>query len=331
MMHVFNFEDSLRGLLERNKIRRMRQEAVILWQYTILESCYCSHEPLESYINTISCQITSPAQQQRLQFNFTIEESSYFNILTKSMREAFQEVPVGDDVIKDFVVFSHGGPMAQHSFALGAAVFLQRISNFVKKLYIFKSLDSRQQSQLLQANMIHALMIMFSKLECAKTVEEQFEFFVTAQEMEQLREQSKDGVQLRKASMKHHTPMMACRYKGDTVGDFSVAAQNLNHSINLIGNFELTVIMVILNNFSTIDLSRQSHSLLSNLQLLIERKLSSNITMRQGHSFYWTDFFQSNINNNIQKMYPCCARMLPPQATSFLTMKGAHELKKSTQ
>ena len=171
------------------------------------------------------------------------------------------------------------------------------------------SLNGKQQARVLQANMYHTLMIMFSKLECTATGEEQMEIVATTRELDLFKAHFKGKVDLQKISLAYHPCDLTGLQRGNVTIGYLTAARSLGHAMISIAKFELTVIICILIEFSSLDLPPHARSLLLNLQLLVERKLCSSIRMNHGQSFYWTGLLQSNMRQNIRKMLPLCTQV----------------------
>ena len=109
-------------------------------------------------------------------FRYSQEEDDWLNKQLDLYRHTVRQVSVGDDFMKEIVMFSLGVPLSKQfsKYGLGAAV--ERMRRALTMHEEFNVLSDKIQRTIWQANVPFALALYCAKMESASTCEEQIEY-----------------------------------------------------------------------------------------------------------------------------------------------------------
>ena len=107
---------------------------------------------------------------------YSIEEEKWIQLQLEKFDFAFKKIPLGDELIKEVLMYSLGVPLSKSFMANNMAVYLERYLMVMKIHPEFNNLSPSRQQKLWKANSILSLGVLVSKMEACQTGCEQLAF-----------------------------------------------------------------------------------------------------------------------------------------------------------
>ncbi len=111
-----------------------------------------------------------------LSSKYSIDEELWFQNQLDQIQRCFDSVSLGEDLMKEFAMYSLGVPMSKHFMPASVAVFLERFNRVMRIHPEFYKLSDEKQRQLCQQNVLNGVAMMMSKLETCTSGEEQLAY-----------------------------------------------------------------------------------------------------------------------------------------------------------
>ena len=108
--------------------------------------------------------------------SYSVEEENWINRQLQKFDTAWQKIHLGEDHIKEFIMYSFDVPLSKGFMANAFGIFIERFRMVLKIHPEFNSLNQCQQHKLWKANSLMAIGVIVAKLEACKTGNEQFAF-----------------------------------------------------------------------------------------------------------------------------------------------------------
>ena len=106
--------------------------------------------------------------------SYSVEEENWINRQLQKFDTAWQKIHLGEDHIKEFIMYSFDVPLSKGFMANAFGIFIERYRMVMKIHPEFNSLNQCQQHKLWKANSLMAIGVIVAKLEACKTGNEQF-------------------------------------------------------------------------------------------------------------------------------------------------------------
>ncbi len=99
---------------------------------------------------------------------FTPEENNWIQFQIDSMRSSFNEVSLGEDLVREFAMFSLGVPVSKSFFFDAVAAFSERLFRAMKTFKEFNDLSDVEQTKICQRNFMGgvALKVAYNEAVC---------------------------------------------------------------------------------------------------------------------------------------------------------------------
>ena len=105
-----------------------------------------------------------------------MEEDVWLNCQLIKYKDTMKSINMGEDLIKEFIMYSLGVPLSKRFMAASMQCFNERFRLVMKMHPEFTDLPCRLQEKLWQNNIMYCVALNIVKLESASTAEEQLDF-----------------------------------------------------------------------------------------------------------------------------------------------------------
>ncbi len=124
----------------------------------------------------ISCDLyQSSISTQEIAMPFTIEERLYLQRQLARYEEALKAVPCGEEICRQFLMFTYGAPPSPRFTSLSNKVFMERAKRVLQLHQEFASLSAQEQAYVWHANGSKAAMMAMLALEACQSGSQQLE------------------------------------------------------------------------------------------------------------------------------------------------------------
>ena len=118
----------------------------------------------------------SPTQGVDISPKYSAEEENWVQGQLKKFDDCWKRVHLGEEILKDFIMFNYDVPVAKSFASKTLAVNQERYRLIMKMHTEFTSLDADSQTNLIARNMFLGTAWSLIKLESCKTGQEQWDF-----------------------------------------------------------------------------------------------------------------------------------------------------------
>ncbi|TRY67251.1 hypothetical protein TCAL_02930 [Tigriopus californicus] len=221
----------------------------ILEKMAVLFESNIRWEESECYFQEISNVITMP---------YTQEEECWLIRQFEKFDRAFHDVSFGEDILKEFVMFSYDVPLSKAFVPKLVSVFTERFRRIMKVHEEFNALNDHDQGQLLSNNVMDAVSLCIAKVENFETGNQQLKFALGKLD-DGIFQQQYFGVmdvsQLKRMTLIRINDMTAMMGNSDLIKEFQGISSHLSSLVQSVDIFKL---LIFITMFSTNDQVRSS-------------------------------------------------------------------------
>jgi hypothetical protein len=220
---------------------------------------------------------------------YTREEEGWLNEQLQLMDEAYRSLPMGEDFIEEFMMFSLDVPLSKHYLQTATAMGLERIRRISKTQEEFLDLPSKVHSGLLIKNSLKALSLVICKAENCADGAEQLKMSFSSSDEKHWKEKYETvfgGKKLKKMSFMETSDdlqlLLSDKEKKEICAIFSNVS-NLTKDPVIYG---LLILLILTKPEESLS-GRQQHlaKLNSKYKILMERRLTSSLTYNFSRSY----------------------------------------------
>ena len=130
---------------------------------------------MKSIDSSISGEL-SPTTSQVLSLKYSLDEENWVHNKLHIFDECWKKVPIGEDLVSEFVMFSYDVPLSKSYAPKHLANFNERYRLMMKMHSEFTDLNGNQQEKLWKRNILYGTAMTIVKLESCKNGDEQWNF-----------------------------------------------------------------------------------------------------------------------------------------------------------
>jgi hypothetical protein len=167
------------------QMARFFAQSINNWPYAEVEDTSIMHSPRRSNSRKSpnnhgnsqnSSPEVSPTQGVDITPKYSAEEENWVQGQLKKFDDCWKRVHLGEEILKDFIMFNYDVPVAKSFASKTLAVNQERYRLIMKMHTEFTSLDADSQTNLIARNMFLGTAWSLIKLESCKTGQEQWDF-----------------------------------------------------------------------------------------------------------------------------------------------------------
>ena len=228
---------------------------------------------------------------------FTTEEGLKFQQILTQVWTNIEDVPIGSQLVAEFMKFSCGEPVSRTFMTVSFAAFGERFRKCLQGFDFFDSLTDEQQAYICSKNAINGVALLFAKLEASKDGKEQLKY-ACGKEQSEAALITQSGIKIKKLSMEIVTKGVP-NLTNET-NEYVALCNRIAKTANTKSIFEMYIILCILKEYENLLLPDEIVTKVNFVKLLLTRKLRS---FDEFSDFKHTSVADSIANNMVTNVH----------------------------